>query len=162
LRKIPTQSYLQRRSGESDRTDHDSGPRYGGAFVVSGGGGWLSGYAHAWAAPRIPGAAQAEVAMPRKLATPCSVRSCPNLKPCPDHVVVRASRQARGYDRGHELRREALKPAVEAGLKRCARCGRPILPGQEWALDHTDDRKGYLGPSHASCNNQAGGKAAHR
>jgi hypothetical protein len=36
-----------------------------------------------------------------------------------------------------------------------------ILPGTEWALDHTDDRTGYLGPSHKRCNDSAGGKAAH-
>jgi hypothetical protein len=100
--------------------------------------------------------------MPRKPATACANRTCPNLRPCPDHHVARASRQERGYDRRHERLRERLKPAVEAGAKNCARCGQQILPGQEWALDHTDDRAGYLGPSHATCNNRAGGQAAHR
>jgi hypothetical protein len=27
-----------------------------------------------------------------------------------------------------------------------------ILPGQFWDLDHTDDGRGYLGPSHRECN----------
>jgi hypothetical protein len=51
---------------------------------------------------------------------------------------------------------------VERIEVKCARCQRLILPGQEWVLDHTDDRKGYLGPSHATCNNRAGGLAAHQ
>lgn len=99
--------------------------------------------------------------MPSKPATPCRIPRCPNLRPCSDHPVVRASRQQRGYDRRHEQLREGLKPTVELGTTRCARCKKPILPGQEWALDHTDDRTGYLGPSHSTCNNRAGGLAAH-
>lgn len=40
----------------------------------------------------------------------------------------------------------------------CARCGRPMLPGQALDLDHADDRPGWLGFSHAKCNRQAGGR----
>jgi putative intracellular protease/amidase len=54
------------------------------------------------------------------------------------------------------------KPKVERGQVDCARCDLLILPGGAWALDHTDDRTGYLGPSHEACNTSAGGKAAHR
>jgi hypothetical protein len=53
-------------------------------------------------------------------------------------------------------------PQVLAGDVLCARCGLLILPAESWALDHTDDRSGYLGPSHTLCNNRAGGRAAHR
>jgi hypothetical protein len=40
--------------------------------------------------------------------------------------------------------------------KPCPRCGRPMLAGQALDLDHTDDRAGYLGISHAGCNRRAG------
>jgi hypothetical protein len=44
----------------------------------------------------------------------------------------------------------------------CARCGRRIEPGQQWHLDHHDDRRlGYLGASHASCNARAGAHKAN-
>jgi hypothetical protein len=39
---------------------------------------------------------------------------------------------------------------------------RLILLGQQWHLDHNDDRTGYRGPAHARCNTSAGGKAAHQ
>jgi hypothetical protein len=39
---------------------------------------------------------------------------------------------------------------------------RLILAGQEWHLDHNDDRTGYRGPAHALCNTSAGGRASHR
>lgn len=34
----------------------------------------------------------------------------------------------------------------------CARCGGLIAPGSRWDLDHAEERDGYLGPSHQSCN----------
>lgn len=73
----------------------------------------------------------------------------------------RGTRQQRGYDAAHDRLRGQWKPKVESGDVDCARCGRPILAGQAWALDHNDDRTAYLGPSHATCNNRAGGRAAH-
>jgi hypothetical protein len=56
------------------------------------------------------------------------------------------------YSSRHQRLRAAVAVAVEQGRARCARCGKPIPPGTEWDLDHEDNGKGYLGPSHAACN----------
>lgn len=47
----------------------------------------------------------------------------------------------------------------------CFQCGKPVLPGQSWHVDHMTPREfgGSLGientwPSHARCNTSAGGK----
>lgn len=74
----------------------------------------------------------------------------------------RGSRQERGYTADHDRERERWRPAVQLGAVKCARCGKPIAPDAEWALDHNDERTGYLGPSHKLCNDRAGGFAAHR
>ena len=47
-------------------------------------------------------------------------------------------------------------PVVAAGDVRCARCNEVIGPGEEWQLDHRDDGRGWLGPSHKRCNLSAG------
>ena len=65
------------------------------------------------------------------------------------------SRHARGYSDAHVARRRQLEPRVATGQVACSRCGQPIQPGQPWHLDHTDDRRGYLGPAHATCNLRA-------
>jgi hypothetical protein len=69
----------------------------------------------------------------------------------------RASTSERGYGAAHaKARREAL-----AGFKPgdpCARCRGPMLDGQALDLDHNDDRTGYLGLSHASCNRSSTGR----
>lgn len=59
---------------------------------------------------------------------------------------------ARGYGRDHRRLRKKVAQAVALGAATCARCGGAISPSDPWDLDHTDDRSGYLGPSHASCN----------
>jgi hypothetical protein len=58
----------------------------------------------------------------------------------------------RGYGVQHEQLRKVLERRVAAGLGVCARCHKPIAPGTPWDLDHADDRRGYLGPSHRACN----------
>jgi hypothetical protein len=64
----------------------------------------------------------------------------------------------RGCGREHQRLGEQLRPMVEAGEVICSRCGRPILPGQRWHVDHDDAdrslyRDGPTGPtSHAFCN----------
>lgn len=72
------------------------------------------------------------------------------------------STTARGYGANHQAAREAMRPAVEAGLACCSRCGGPITPGEPWDADHTDDRSAYRGPAHRYCNRRAGAlKARH-
>jgi hypothetical protein len=107
--------------------------------------------------------------MPRRTLKVCSQPGCPELthaRHCATHASAyeqrRGRRQARGYDRAHEQLRAKWKRKVDRCEVNCARCGLLILPISEWALDHTDDRTGYLGPSHSTCNNRAGGLAAHQ
>ena len=59
------------------------------------------------------------------------------------------------------MARKALVPFVASGAARCSRCGLPIAAGEEWHLDHSDDRRSYLGPSHAACNLRAASAKAH-
>jgi hypothetical protein len=102
----------------------------------------------------------------------CAQHGCPTIfdaaegTRCDEHRKeadkARGRRQARGYDRNHDTLRQQWAPRVATGTIRCARCGQLITAGDPWALDHTDLRDGYLGPSHARCNNSAGGKASHR
>lgn len=60
----------------------------------------------------------------------------------------------RGYGYQHrKLRAVLVKDAIG---KPCVRCGMPMLQGQPLDLDHTDDRSGYRGMAHMSCNRRAG------
>lgn len=67
---------------------------------------------------------------------------------------TRGTTTQRGYGYAHRLaRREAHRLLAQLGSVPCARrCGKPVVIGQPFDLDHTDDRAGYLGISHASCN----------
>lgn len=58
------------------------------------------------------------------------------------------------YGRPHRRVRQPWEPLVAAGQVQCARCHRPILPGEPWDLGHVDggDPKAYVGPEHARCN----------
>jgi hypothetical protein len=58
------------------------------------------------------------------------------------------------YGGPHQAIRRALLPYAYG--QPCPRCGWPMLIGQPLDLDHTDDRAGYLGLSHSSCNRRAG------
>jgi len=64
--------------------------------------------------------------------------------------------KARGYGGKHQQLRKRWARQVAAGGVACARCGLPILDGEAWDLDHSPDRRSYLGPSHASCNGRHG------
>jgi hypothetical protein len=56
----------------------------------------------------------------------------------------------------YKAMRQRLAPVVAMGNVECARCGELIEPGSDWDLDHRDDGKGWLGPSHRSCNRRGG------
>jgi hypothetical protein len=60
------------------------------------------------------------------------------------------------YGAAHKAMRKRLAPVVVTGTVRCARCDELIASGDKWQLDHRDDGRGWLGPSHQSCNSRAG------
>ena len=64
------------------------------------------------------------------------------------------NRSTNHYDTAHRRLREAL--LAQSVGKTCPHCGDPIQAGQPVDLDHTDDRLGYRGLAHASCNRRAG------
>jgi hypothetical protein len=60
----------------------------------------------------------------------------------------------RGYGAHHEALRERLRPQVEAGEARCARCGKIIEAGTPWDMGRVDgtNRTVVSGPEHRRCN----------
>jgi hypothetical protein len=56
----------------------------------------------------------------------------------------------RGY--GEQHRRRVKAEREQQWGRPCARCGREMIRGQRLFLDHTNDRRGYLGWSHAKCD----------
>jgi hypothetical protein len=72
----------------------------------------------------------------------------------------RPTTSQRGYGTSHQKIRKKWARIVARGDALCTRCGVVILPTDEWHLDHTDDRSGYLGAACAFCNRSAGGKKA--
>lgn len=101
----------------------------------------------------------------------CSKPDCPTLIPrgqraCPDHQPVTATTTERGYGYAHQQERARWQQLIDRahldgwGVD-CVRCGEAVTG--DWHLDHNEDRSGYLGPAHATCNLSAAGKAgAHR
>jgi hypothetical protein len=65
-------------------------------------------------------------------------------------------RQKRYSGARHRLTRKLLVPLVASGRAVCARCHRPIEPGDLWDLGHSDhDPNVHTGPEHARCNRGA-------
>ena len=66
----------------------------------------------------------------------------------------------RGYGYSHQLRRKRWQERIDAGEDvHCWRCGKPILPGDEWHLGHDDnDRRIYRGPECPKGNLEAGAR----
>ena len=78
-------------------------------------------------------------------------------------MPVNGTTNQRGYGPRHKRARAEAKKVVDRGEAYCCRCGRWIDPSlrdarglEMWELDHTDDRSGYRGPAHRSCNRRAG------
>src|SRR6266702_1480996 len=66
----------------------------------------------------------------------------------------RAWKKSHQYGYDHVLLRRELLAELQDGDP-CARCGESMFRTQTLHLDHTDDRTGYLGLSHAECNIRA-------
>lgn len=67
------------------------------------------------------------------------------------------------YGAAHQrLRKQWAQKIANGARPPCARdsCSLPILPTDEWDLDHEEDGVRYKGPSHLYCNRSAGGKKA--
>lgn len=74
----------------------------------------------------------------------------------------RGTSTERGYGVAHKRLRAKWATVVDTGNAYCSRCGRLIIPGSPWHLDHTDDRSGYYGPAHQRCNVAAANKRRAR
>lgn len=70
-----------------------------------------------------------------------------------------ATTSQRGYGRTHQQARQTALHHLQAndGLP-CHHCRKPMWFAHAHALDldHTDDRTGYRGLAHSSCNRRAG------
>lgn len=66
----------------------------------------------------------------------------------------------RGYGTAHQRARRNALAAFQPGDP-CTRCGLPMWKRTGLELDHTDDRTGYLGLAHATCNRRAGADKAN-
>lgn len=71
---------------------------------------------------------------PRKILSPCHVKSCPNLSDCPEHKRTTTQRD---YGAQHQRERATWQRRMDAGdVIRCRRCKQPIQPGEPWDLGH--------------------------
>jgi hypothetical protein len=100
----------------------------------------------------------------------CSKPGCSRLIPesgfCTEHRRTRersrGSRQARGYNAGHDRLRAEWEPRVATGTVKCWRCKQLIDAAGPWHLGHDDhDRSVHRGPEHTRCNLSAAGRASH-
>jgi hypothetical protein len=66
----------------------------------------------------------------------------------------------RGYGTEHQRLREQLLPHAYGQL--CPKCEQPMWEGEELDLGHTEDRTGYTGMEHRSCNRSHGAAEGNR
>lgn len=100
---------------------------------------------------------------------PCSEPGCPTLisgaTRCIEHArqrdKARGTKAERGYGPEHLVERAKWVRIINETGWPCGRCEGHIQPGQPFHLDHSDDRTGYIGPSHPHCNMSAAGRASH-
>lgn len=95
----------------------------------------------------------------------CPAKGCTNLTQggrCTDCLRQadrdRGTRQERGYDAAHDHERAKWALILERRSVPCARCQKPINPGDDWDLGHNDERTRWTGPEHPACNRAAGGR----
>ena len=75
----------------------------------------------------------------------------------------RKSTNDRDYGARHKAVRAEYARAMEGGFVfLCPRCDLAVDPQLPWDLDHTDDRTGYLGPAHRTCNRRAAAEKKNR
>lgn len=98
----------------------------------------------------------------------CLEPGCPELidagsTRCAEHERTRDKARGTSTDRGYGSRHQRLRAdlAPKAIGKTCHLCGKPMLADQPLALDHTEDRTGYRGMVHLSCNAADGGRRSH-
>ena len=73
-----------------------------------------------------------------------------------DYDAQRGSPAERGYGNSHRAERARRLPDAYGTL--CHFCNEYMYPHHELALDHTEDRTGYRGIVHLSCNARDGGR----
>jgi hypothetical protein len=64
---------------------------------------------------------------------------------------------ARDYGAEHQRLRRTAIATMKPGTP-CGRCRQPMWRDQALDLDHSDDRRRYVGLAHASCNRRAGAR----
>jgi hypothetical protein len=90
---------------------------------------------------------------------------CDACKPAKVQHEPSGSTTQRGYGHRHVKERRRVAKLIKEGGQVCSRCGGLLPPdilSKDWALDHTEDRTGYLGPAHKDCNIKAAQQPARR
>lgn len=75
-------------------------------------------------------------------------------------MSTQGSTNEHGYGYSHQALRRALLPYAYG--RPCLKCGQTMRHGQPLDLGHTEDRTGYTGMEHATCNRRAGARKTNR